>query len=70
MEEQTCPICKKNVVSDATAKEFCTVCGMGIPEPLIAPKFKQKGKDLLFFCCQRCSSLYKSKIMTYKGRKK
>jgi len=61
VEEKKCPICEENVRSDANIHEFCKLCGMGIPEPSEVPKL-QTEEETLYFCCDRCHSIYKEKI--------
>ncbi len=61
-EEKKCPICSKTIRSDATIHEYCKLCGMGIPEPSEASKLRTK-KGTLYFCCDRCLSIYKKKIV-------
>lgn len=61
-EEKICPICSKTVRSDATIHEYCKLCGMGIPEPLEAPKLQTKNGKTYYFCYDKCFSIYKKKI--------
>ena len=61
IEEKKCPICSKTIRSDATIHEYCKLCGMGIPEPSEVPKL-QTEEGTLYFCCDRCYSIYNEKI--------
>ncbi|MFW9897105.1 MAG: hypothetical protein ACFFD7_14970 [Candidatus Thorarchaeota archaeon] len=63
MKEKICPICSKIVRSDANIIEFCTLCGMGIPEHLLAPIFEDDNGNIFYFCCSRCLSIYKTDII-------
>jgi len=60
-EEKICPICSKNIRSDAAIHEYCKLCGMGIPKPFEAPKL-QTDEGLAFFCCEKCYQIYVEKI--------
>ena len=60
-EEKKCPICSKAIRSDANIHEYCKLCGMGIPEPSEVPKL-QTEEGMVYFCCDRCYSIYKEKI--------
>jgi len=62
LDEQKCPICSKTIRSDAAIHEYCKLCGMGIPEPEEAPKL-QTEEGIIYFCCDRCYSLFKKKIV-------
>lgn len=60
--EKICPICKKEIRSDANIHDFCALCGMGISsESTQTPNYKsQHGK--IRFCCYKCYSIYKKHI--------
>jgi predicted nucleic acid-binding Zn ribbon protein len=62
MEEKNCPICGENIRSDAKVHEFCKLCGMGIPDPELAPRYKPPGGDMQYFCCKNCLKIYKNQI--------
>ena len=61
IEEKKCPICHENIRSDANIHEFCKLCGMGIPDNSEVPKL-QTEDGTVYFCCDRCCSIYKEKI--------
>ena len=61
VEEKKCPICEKNIHSDANIHEYCKLCGMGIPNTSEVPKL-QTEEGTLYFCCDICYSIYKEKI--------
>ncbi|MFX1232928.1 MAG: hypothetical protein ACFFBY_00105 [Promethearchaeota archaeon] len=62
MKEKLCPICRKVIRSDADIHESCTLCGMGIPAYLSAPRYRDKYGKISYFCCYRCLSIYETKI--------
>jgi len=43
---QECPICEKEILSDATTKSYCRLCGMNIDN---------LKKD---FCCPNCKNKF------------
>jgi hypothetical protein len=61
-EDKKCPICDKTIRSDATIHEYCKLCGMGIPEPSDVPKM-QTNEGTVYFCCDKCYSIFKNKIV-------
>jgi endogenous inhibitor of DNA gyrase (YacG/DUF329 family) len=68
MENKSCPICGKAIISDASVREFCGLCGMGIPEPLNAPKQHIKDDRALYFCCNKCYLIYKKEIIKQQNK--
>ena len=44
IEFQKCPICFQSITSDATIKNYCKFCGMGI---------ENKNKK---YCCESCKN--------------
>jgi endogenous inhibitor of DNA gyrase (YacG/DUF329 family) len=62
IENTPCPICGKAIISDATVRKFCRLCGMGIPDPSNVPKQHIKDGRTLYFCCDKCFSIYKIEI--------
>lgn len=62
MEEKSCPICKKHIRSDAEVHEYCVLCGMGITDIQNAPLFEKSDSKILYFCCNRCLTIYESEI--------
>jgi len=62
MKYKECPICKKAIFSDANIKEFCSLCGMGIPEGYIKEKIINSNGKKLNFCCSRCLRIYMAEI--------
>ena len=64
-EDIKCPICSKSIQSDASIHEYCKLCGMGIAEPSEVPKI-QTNEGTVYFCCERCCSTYKEKILKNK----
>ena len=58
MKEAKCPICSKSIRSDASEREFCALCGMGIEDPLTSPQIKSKKGKTRYFCCPNCLSVY------------
>lgn len=62
LDEQKCPICSKKIRSDAAIHEYCKLCGMGIPDPEEAPKLQTDDGKMVYFCCDRCFSIYKKNI--------
>lgn len=62
VEEKKCPICNKDIRSDANIHEYCKLCGMGIAEPSESPKVQTKD-GTAYFCCDRCFSIYKKNII-------
>jgi hypothetical protein len=68
MLEKKCPICERDVRSDANVQEFCKLCGMGIPDPEFAPRYQTLGGYIHYFCCDKCLTVYKYKIDKIKGR--
>jgi len=58
MREAMCPICSKEIRSDASEREFCELCGMGIEDPLTSPRYKTEDGRVLNFCCPNCLSVY------------
>ncbi|UCF12995.1 MAG: hypothetical protein JSW06_01745 [Thermoplasmatales archaeon] len=61
VDEKKCPICNKDIRSDANIHEYCKLCGMGIPEPSVVPKLQTKDR-IEYFCCDWCFSVYKKNI--------
>jgi hypothetical protein len=61
-EEKECPICSKKIRSDATVNEYCKLCGMGIPEPEEVPNLQTDDEKKVYFCCERCYTIYKRNI--------
>ncbi len=61
VEEKKCPICEKNIRSDANIHEYCKLCGMGVPEPSDTPKLEIK-EGTVYFCCDKCLAIYEKKI--------
>ena len=52
-----CPLCGDDIVSDATAAEYCALCGMVIKDvPAAAIKSGQGNK---YFCSLHCYKNYK-----------
>ena len=62
MKEATCPICKKEIRSDASERQFCELCGMGIGDPLVQPQYRAEDGRVLNFCCPVCLSTYLTEI--------
>jgi predicted RNA-binding Zn-ribbon protein involved in translation (DUF1610 family) len=58
VREATCPICKKEIRSDASERSFCELCGMGIEDPLTNPQYKADDGRIISFCCPNCLSIY------------
>ncbi len=56
--DKKCPICDEAVRSDANIREFCKLCGMGIPNPSDKPKCKTGEGETIYFCCEKCQSTY------------
>jgi hypothetical protein len=51
-----CPICEKDLFSDATVKEFCQLCSMVLEkEEMIVKIEKSRPK---YFCCNKCYKKY------------
>ncbi len=51
-----CPLCGDEVISDATAKEYCALCGMIIKDkPAAVMKFEQ---GIKYFCSEQCNKKY------------
>ena len=46
VERKNCPLCKKEVVSDAATSGFCVLCGMALVE------------EQELFCSERCEKKY------------
>ncbi|MFX1593944.1 MAG: hypothetical protein ACFFCL_14730 [Promethearchaeota archaeon] len=63
MKEKLCPICSKIVRSDAELHDYCKLCGMGISVNLTTPRLKDKEGNVLYFCCNRCLSIYRTEII-------
>jgi YHS domain-containing protein len=61
--QKTCPICHEKIRSDIHGHIPCELCGMGIPNLSLAPKHQAPGGKTLYFCCNRCLSIYKREIM-------
>ncbi|RMF54612.1 hypothetical protein D6745_04695 [Candidatus Woesearchaeota archaeon] len=51
-----CPVCGKDVESDATTKEFCALCGMNITKENIV--VWKSGPKTKYFCCGSCYKKY------------
>ena len=64
MKSMECPICKKTIFSDAKIKEFCTLCGMGIPQEHNTKKTIKSNGKVLQFCCSRCLRIYITELNT------
>lgn len=64
VEEKKCPICNENIRSDANIHKYCKLCGMGIPEPPVAPKLQTKDR-IEYFCCDKCLKIYKAKVIHF-----
>ena len=62
MEEKSCPICDKAIRSDASVQEFCKLCGMGISDPSDKPKYRAGDGRTVFFCCEKCLTVYNANI--------
>lgn len=56
METMSCPICEADVISDATAREYCAMCAMPIKD-LLAMKKKNR-KTYYDFCSKSCRDKY------------
>jgi len=56
METMSCPICEKDVVSDATAGEYCAMCAMPIKDMSALTKRDRETKK--HFCSARCRVRY------------
>ncbi len=52
MNEYACGVCSKPVRSDASLKQFCAVCGMGVRHGI------HRGD--MVFCGQRCFETFKN----------
>jgi hypothetical protein len=58
MTEKLCPFCSKPVRSDASAKHYCTLCGMFIDDTETQYIFDANSENSLYFCCEQCMNLY------------
>ena len=63
MADEKCPICGETKEDDAGAKESCELCSMGIDEPASAPVHFSDDGGTLYFCCDRCVSIYEREIV-------
>ena len=63
MEEMSCPICKMPLQSDANVRDFCMLCGMGLPDIKKTPKYKHNNGYTVYFCCNMCLSIFKANIV-------
>jgi YHS domain-containing protein len=61
--EEVCPICNKEIRSDANIHTFCQLCGMGILDIALAPKYKNQDGRNYYFCCENCRYMYKKEIL-------
>ncbi len=64
LNKKLCPICLKELQSNASNHEFCGICGMGIHNPITAKKYKTKDGKILLFCCYKCFSVYTKEILS------
>jgi len=53
-----CPICHQNVVSDASFKDSCALCGMNLQPGKNWPTLSND-KSEMKFCCEECLRKYK-----------
>lgn len=61
--DKNCPICSKEIRSDAAIHEYCKLCGMGIPEVRNVPQINVDDEKTYFFCCDRCLLIYKNNVV-------
>jgi len=54
MKTKECPICSKDVVSNASLKHYCTLCGMGLEDRGLSVRIRNQIK---YYCCNICLSL-------------
>ena len=58
MEEYNCPLCGKDVRSDAKTHEFCELCGMGIIASDLSSIFRDFDGKNHIFCYDKCRVIY------------
>lgn len=68
MRFKDCPICKKNLISDATAMGYCKLCGMALPTNTMI--IKTESQEMIAFCCKDCEIKYSNVMRIKQGKKK
>jgi len=63
MNDEECPICKKNKLNAARSDEVCELCNMPLVNYAVAPTHTMDDGKIQYFCCGRCLDIYVNEIL-------